>query len=350
MSIWWHTRGSKTPMQKSQNRKRSWTDASADLRVRRLDLFDPDALSEAVANGSLEHQQMQRGAFQGALLAREIGDCVVNAGRHNRTLLARGEMPPGAVVLGAVLQARESGRINGFRFGPRDLICCPAASELDYILPAETQWVALQLPLACIDELIAADETIRAVLMRTHVWPASWPGTASIVQLMECLLAPGLGPPAPVRCDQEALLAGLRQLGASSDRATALRPRTSLAERMRLLRRFETVVRDRLAAPLRIPAICEELGVKQRTLEQVFQEQLGVSPYRHVQLLRLHAAHRDLLAGRALHDGIAAVASASGFAQPGRFSVHYRAHFGEPPSATAARRMCQRSAGASGAA
>jgi AraC-like DNA-binding protein len=254
-------------------------------------------------------------------------------------LLARGELPPRAVVVGAILKAREPGCISGSRFGPRDLICYPAGSELDYIQPAGTHWVTLQLPEERLLDLLGAEHDYEdgALFTTTRVLSASRPGVAALVQLLERLLVAGSPAPSHGSCEWEALLAErLRQLAMSLDQDTASRRNARIADRMRLLRSFEAMVRDQLSAPLRVSAVCQALGVKQRTLEQTFRDQLGVSPYRYVQLLRLHAARRDLLAGAADRDGIAAVASAAGFAQPGRFSVHYRAHFAEPPSATAA--------------
>jgi AraC-like DNA-binding protein len=311
----------------------------SDPALRRLEIFDPDALAESVTHGFLEHLQLRPGAFQGTLLARDLGGCVLNAGRHDRMLLARGELPPRAVVVGAILKAREPGCISGSRFGPRDLICYPAGSELDYIQPAGTHWVTLQLPEERLLDLLGAEHDYedRALFTTTRVLSASRPGVAALVQLLERLLVAGSPAPSHGSCEWEALLAErLRQLAMSLDQDTASRRNARIADRMRLLRSFEAMVRDQLSAPLRVSAVCQALGVKQRTLEQTFRDQLGVSPYRYVQLLRLHAARRDLLAGAADRDGIAAVASAAGFAQPGRFSVHYRAHFAEPPSATAA--------------
>ena len=309
--------------------------------LRRLEIFDPDALAESVAHSCLEHLQLRRGTFQGNLLARNLGGCMLNSGRHDRTLLARGEMPQRAIVFGAILNAREAGCISGSRFGPRDLICYPAGSELDYIQPAGTHWVTLQLPEERLLDLLGAEHEDLALFTTMRVLPASRPGVAPLVQLLERLLT--AGPLAPRRVayeglyEWEAQLAErLRQLTMSLGQDTASRRNARIADRMRLLRSFEAMVRDQLSAPLRVPALCQALGVKQRTLEQIFRDQLGVSPYRYVQLLRLHAARRDLLAGAAERDGIAAVASAAGFAQPGRFSVHYRAHFAESPSATAA--------------
>jgi AraC-like DNA-binding protein len=320
----------------------------SDLTLRRLEIFDPDALAESVTHGCLEHLQLRRGAFQGTLFARYLGGCVLNAGRHDRTLWARGEMPQRAVVVGAVLQARETGCISGSRFGPRDLICYPAGSELDYIQPAETHWIALQLPVDRLQDLLGVEPEDCALFATTRVLPASRPGVAALVQLLERLVAEGPLAPSRGLCEWETLLAErLRQLAMSSDRVTSSGRNASIADRMRLLRRFETMVRDQLVAPLRVPALCQALGVKQRTLEQAFKDQLGVSPYRYVQLLRLHAARRDLLAGAADRDGIAVVASRAGFAQPGRFSVHYREHFAETPSVTAAAaaRRIRRSSG-----
>ena len=305
------------------------------LTTRRIELFDPDALSDAVQKGHFEHKQVRPGRFYGELRAGGRGGCLVSSGCYSQTLLARGEMPCDAVVIGTILEAYEDGYINGFRFGGRDLICYPAGSELEYLLAAQTRWAALQLPLDLLHRLGLEDGRL---FESTQVLAAATPACAPIVKLLQTSLdlPADNGFAAIADVDWESLLSSqLRALWLDRYGGAWSPARPSYAERMRLLRRFEQSIRDRLDTPLRVPSICADLGIPQRTLEQFFRDQLGVSPRRYIELVRLNGAHRALLAGEAANDGIAAVARRFGLTQPGRFSGRYRSLFSKLPSATA---------------
>jgi transcriptional regulator GlxA family with amidase domain len=78
--------------------------------------------------------------------------------------------------------------------------------------------------------------------------------------------------------------------------------------------------------------------VSQRTLEHVFQEHLGISPKRFVNLARLNQIYCDLLRSSADNITVAQLAQRHGIRQLGRFSSEYRAQFGELPSETLRRR------------
>lgn len=301
---------------------------------RNIEFFDPDALSEAVTSSCLEHHQLGSGAFRGNLYARELDGCQLNSGFHNRALLARGNMPRQAIIVGTVLEACQDGRISGLRFGRRDLVCFPAGAELDYIMPAHTHWVTLQMPVDWITHLLD-DETQQALFETTHVLPASRPGVAGVVRLLGRSMVARPETPILSFHGWESLLAERLQRLASEEIAGAeCRRCSSRADQTALLRRFDATVKDRLSDPLRISALCQNLDVSQRTLEQVFKDRLDLTPQRYLRLLRLHAARRVLMSCAGARDGVAVAAASVGFPQPGRFSAYYCEHFGEQPSET----------------
>lgn len=82
--------------------------------------------------------------------------------------------------------------------------------------------------------------------------------------------------------------------------------------------------------------LAEISGVSVRRLQQAFREHVGESPMAHLRLLRLRRIREDLLEGRG--DCVSDLAMGWGFTHLGRFSGDYRAHFGELPSETLARR------------
>lgn len=87
--------------------------------------------------------------------------------------------------------------------------------------------------------------------------------------------------------------------------------------------------------PLRPDEIAGYLGVSRRTLERLFQRQLGMSPAQKYLELRLERARLAMLRGsRSLEE----VAQSVGFASPSHFIVRYRQAFGKTPAADRAAR------------
>ena len=104
----------------------------------------------------------------------------------------------------------------------------------------------------------------------------------------------------------------------------------------RHVRRAEEFMRANLAASLTLEHIAREAGASTRALQEGFRRFRGTTPLESLRAMRMAAARRDLLAGRA-GDGVTGVALRWGFTHLGRFAASYRHHFGESPSKTLQR-------------
>ena len=82
--------------------------------------------------------------------------------------------------------------------------------------------------------------------------------------------------------------------------------------------------------------------VNERVLRRAFQDTHGAPPSRYLRTLRLSEARRALLSTLDRDVTVTEIATLFGFAELGRFSVEYRAVFGESPSVTL-RRACENS-------
>ena len=82
--------------------------------------------------------------------------------------------------------------------------------------------------------------------------------------------------------------------------------------------------------------LCRVTGVGVRTLQRSFREYFDLSISEYLKTVRLGAAHRELAAPPP-SDSVTRIAQRNGFRHLGRFSVEFRARFGEPPRATLAR-------------
>ena len=102
----------------------------------------------------------------------------------------------------------------------------------------------------------------------------------------------------------------------------------------KIVSRFEEYLEANPNRPLHLPEICMAVGAAERTLRNACAANLGMGPIRYLALRRMHLVHRALLLADHRSITVTQVATDHGFWELGRFSVVYRAMFGETPSAT----------------
>ena len=102
----------------------------------------------------------------------------------------------------------------------------------------------------------------------------------------------------------------------------------------RLVQQAEALALANLDEPLHISALCQVIGVSERTLRKAFLRLHGIPPCRHLRMLRLSSARRALLSADGRLVNVTEIAMSFGFAELGRFSVEYKKAFGESPSQT----------------
>jgi AraC-like DNA-binding protein len=102
----------------------------------------------------------------------------------------------------------------------------------------------------------------------------------------------------------------------------------------RIIARFEDFLAARRYEPVYVSEICNSISVSERTLRSCCHEHLGMGPVRYLWLRRMHLARRALLRADPQAATVTGVATEHGFWELGRFSVEYRALFGESPSAS----------------
>jgi AraC-like DNA-binding protein len=103
------------------------------------------------------------------------------------------------------------------------------------------------------------------------------------------------------------------------------------------LRRAEEFILAHLRGPISRADICAAAGVSARSLSRQFVRRHGVGPMTFLKQRRLEAAQRSLLAADPSEKSVTEVALGWGLHHLGRFSVEYRAAFGESPSQTLGR-------------
>jgi len=111
-------------------------------------------------------------------------------------------------------------------------------------------------------------------------------------------------------------------------------------ERQRGMARVIEFLRTENPSTVTVVQLCTKAHISQRCLEYAFRETFGVSARDFLQLRRLHAARKDLLAGDSKSARVADIALANGFYHTGRFAMRYKQYFGESPVQTL-KRPCE---------
>jgi len=313
---------------------------SPSIAVQSMTVFDPDQLAEAVGSSELMHTQFTGGDFRGSLLAVEFTSLRLDTGCYSQSLISRGAFPVGRIVIGCLLDAKQSGCLNGHRFSRHDIVIFPEGAELDYLLPADTRWVAIQISRHELESTLQARLPTHGV----KVIPGSVAARFNFVSHLKGLLVHienGAASSCGLAPDDAALFESLlfndlcHLLEAEWQDPGA---RAHHSRNMGLLQQFERVVEKYPDSNPRISAIARQLAISPRTLQQTFKNYLGLSPKQYINCLRLNAIHQELVHETKNSATVESIARLHGVAHLGRFSAHYRAQFGCNPSITLNKR------------
>jgi transcriptional regulator GlxA family with amidase domain len=98
--------------------------------------------------------------------------------------------------------------------------------------------------------------------------------------------------------------------------------------------RFDTLARANIKNSARVVDLCLTAGINQRTLLRAFRKVRNTTPSGYMRSLRMAEVRKQLQASAGSTETIAKIAMRFGFSELGRFSVSYKALFGESPSQT----------------
>jgi AraC-like DNA-binding protein len=301
---------------------------------------DPDEYQSAIRGGDGRYSVLGLGTFEAELTTIVIGRLTLQRGREHLPRLASSGMPPNMVgmlgwfgdrllpvVRGLQMRRREwiclgpGMQSNHRTFGPNDFVALTldasdltrAAYELTGCELAVTAGMVLQPPDHLGDRLLSV---IGTAIDMTRTASGIFASRHAVDALEEALLRP------MVMC----LLHG--------EVRKESKPRS---RRAALTRMFEAAVEANFDRPLLISDLCRIVDVSERTLRNICQEQMRMSPHRFLALRRLHLARRALLRSDQQSATVTGIAMSHGVWELGRFAVAYKSLFGESPSATLRR-------------
>ena len=301
-----------------------------------LDSFDPEAMTETVQRSKIEHVLLHPGHFRGQLLQAQLGTSRLDWGCYNLPVLAKGPLAADRLTLGFLLHSAEPCSFNGHPVRQGTMLLYHEDQELHTRLAAGSGWFALQVERA---EL----ERIGIELPNT---PRSKPSLDAQAKGLNTLLVNSLDEicksDAPSRLHLAKLMGDIKD-AMISVLSWHLNPRHSVArsgsnnrgiDPFALVRRAESYMDAHLGEQITISGVCAELQCPIHTLERAFFKTHAVTPRNFLNLQRLTALRRILLAYEPKEISVTEAVLQCGMTHLGRVAKRYKSMFGESPSVT----------------
>ena len=304
---------------------------------------DADEHARLLTGWQQHYDQLSAGRFQGRLSEWRLPAMQVFREHTSQALHQRCRVWDDALWFGLPVldQAAEATRINGRPQTPHSLMLRPGGEAFELRTPAGQGLFGVVVQRSALaeaaerqgcsldwDGLARAElwqlpaEAHLACLMTLHQWlpedPAAGPRRPQHAQALQAMQDQLLG-----------LLLDLLDAGQVEPEA-----RQQAGRRQQLVARARALIEARPDEPPGVAQLCEALHVSRRTLQYVFEDQLGLSPLQALRAQRLNGARRQLRQVAAQGLGVQDVAAHWGFWHLSQFGADYRRLFGESPSET----------------
>jgi AraC family ethanolamine operon transcriptional activator len=308
-----------------------------DVGVLDLEAKSTDELEAAAGGGDVHYVQLGAGRCTGRHVGVRTARARVVLESWSLGLLKMDRSPHGFVTFLVPVGGRGTARIRGKPVEAGEVAVVLDGEAFDYRSTEGAQLVSASLERGSLEDQVRALHgrtfgEVRLQARSTGLWTPPAPLRAVCLELMRRTAArPALlRSPVFTRALEATLVKAL--LGGLETPKEPAAPRRGRV----LALKAEAWLRQNLADPPTVTALCQALGASERTLHQVFREHLDTTPKAYLKTLRLNAARHGLLEGRQGRR-VTDVALDWGFVHFGWFSQDYRRLFGETPSQTLQR-------------
>ncbi len=305
---------------------------------------DPDRFQATMRAGNYEMLATSKGIFRAGLTRIDFTRLQMQQSVRNGHSVVRSATDARRMPLMFLADAAQEAPLrNGMEFSANEIVVhCPGATN-HLLTPGASRLAMISLST---DELAAEAMAItgREMAAPRHTY-LTRPAPALLARLRAlhnaaCGLArtdpEALSRPTTARALEHDLIHAMVACLTDHLSVDARRDGGSHA---RTMARFEDFLSARLLEPVYLAEICSAIGASERTLRTCCQERLGMGPIRYLWLRRMNLARRALLNVDQAPRTVTEIATEHGFWELGRFSVEYRALFGESPSESLRRKF-----------
>ncbi len=312
-----------------------------------VESVDANDYAGRLSGWNMRMDQVSSGSFAGRLMMIRLGGLEIIRETTTQSLLKQGSAWPGALVFSVPLAVSNPGYYNGRPLAFPHLLLSDGANLLPLLTSTRVDVVSIAVArdrlsssLESLGEPRAAD-FIAGLREQQHAFSGLAHGLVGLQHGLRQIcdqgryLGPALGFEHVRGSLEETVVDALA--GVLSEHAwTDVRGCTAQKKTVDRIREY---VFTRVEDPPRIAELCRHVGVSRRTLQDCFQDALGLTPLQYLRTLRLNAVRRELraLAADGQPISIGDVAARWGFWHWSRFTENYRELFGELPSHTVQR-------------
>ena len=308
-------------------------------RISRREFATYDQVAEAIRDADLAAFIHSRQVRPWSLDAWSAGSALLQRSVEGAAVSSTGVVAPGRVAFFLTGERSASRRCNGEELDAGGVFRFVPGEEFSSLSRRPTEWMALTATTEALrraerilDGRFAPERPLEARSSKANPAAAAEFRAllAGAMRAMDEAAPSGLHPEAARNLEESLCLAAARLFAA--DGHAARRSRRGVS-RFRVLAEVEAVLAAAGSEPVYVSALCEKLGLPERTLRYVFEEQFGASPMRVLRARRLCDV-RLALRTAAPGTRVSEVAGRFGFWHLGQFATDYRALFGDRPSET----------------
>jgi AraC-like DNA-binding protein len=315
----------------------NYEDFASDLPLQQSILFTSaeDCEETLRQSGAEQHtRQLGKGPFRASLAMRSTAQADLFADRYNTALSICLEPPAGTIGLLFPRSANGKFLSCGEEVGNSSLIMFDERSSLDIVTSALSGSEAIAIQEARFIEMtetlfpnqksvsfeqpavIRGDTTqlcaLRNSLVELVAYPESEPYPEHLSNVITATVT--------------WLIESMGSWGAESIIANR--------KRIYIAKQVQEYIEEYYCETVTTEGLCLAMGVSARSLQRCFREYFDLTITEYLKTVRLNAAHRDLVSTHPSESSVSRMALRHGFTHFGRFSVAYRARFGESPSKT----------------
>ena len=294
---------------------------------------DFDRYAEYTKQGMIEHSQLSHGKFNGKLIQHIHGLVILSCHRMDQTILQRGVglkgyttfLIPGNMNQEFVWRKHLlKGNVIGILKSEMEHSCLtrpnffgtPVSIQNDYLLE-----ISERLGFPFLVNSLKHKETITI--------PKE--SAKNLHQLIiSCCANPALSSEALI---VEILKVLFYSISLTKSEKFGFREQS----RGKVFGRAQEVIESNLQNPLSVLELSLKVGVSERNLRYIFQNQVGISPKKYIRNFKLNLVRKKLKKEK--NENIIALARDQGFWHSGQFARDYKMLFGELPSQTKSSRL-----------
>jgi AraC family ethanolamine operon transcriptional activator len=297
---------------------------------------DVDRQAELLRGWNQSYAQVSAGKFFGSVTEVALGPARIFSEHTGQALMQSGELPDDLIALGLPLSMPGPAVFCGMQDDCDALHVFSGGGGFEFLSPGAMTMAGLVVSRAALTplldqggQILLGEKFATAHLARVEAGAAS--ATRDFVRgvLHMAESSPELLENRPIMATlASGLLSNVAALISAYGEAPA--EKTAPARRWGVVSRARDYALSRPDAPTGIAELCEATGVSRRTLQNCFQEVLGMSPAQFLRATRLNGVRRMLRTAPSVTEA----AAHWGFWHFGHFARDYCALFGELPSQT----------------